>query len=227
MSAKPPHRGHEAIINIAAAECDMVYLIVSLTDRSRPDEVIIEGKKVEFIWQNMMNLLPKNVLMIFTGPTACHIGGAQTIISAVQLEHEKFKLNVIKPEELLGPSNDTPVGWTWWLMSVFNMLHPAEQTFHVYVGPDDADRFPQDKITQYVGKDAPVKVKVIGENGRLYDVSGTQMREWLCHNNKESFIENLPTCLPQETKQGIWGLMTQDGVKLAPSKKIKNNGKKK
>jgi hypothetical protein len=40
MSAKPYHKGHHAAVEKASLECDEVRLFVSLSDRTRPGEVV-------------------------------------------------------------------------------------------------------------------------------------------------------------------------------------------
>lgn len=244
MSAKPLHRGHEAIINAAGAECQTVYLIVSLTARERPGEVIITHDAAEYVWFEMVRYLPDNVIPVFVGDTSAALLSScdnETMVRNMAAKHlEIFMLNAVNKlgqrdvtqDEIEsaqklkhGPSINTPVGWTWWLMSVFCLLD-RERPVRVYVGPDDADRFPVEKITKYTGKNSPVEVRVVGGNERLFGISGTQMREFIGQGKMKQFIDNLPSVLPNETKMDIWRSIVTPGVRQAPLRKIKEKKEK-
>lgn len=68
MSAKPYHAGHDALIRLAARECDTVNVFVSLFDRRRPDEFPILGKDMERIWNDfIVPTLPPNIVLHFDG----------------------------------------------------------------------------------------------------------------------------------------------------------------
>jgi hypothetical protein len=242
MSAKPPHRGHEALIKAACDENDIVFLVVSVSTRERPGEVIISKDHSEEIWvHHMKHVLSSKVVLIFTGGLA--VGDRrEEVLYTAKHALESFIFNATRafiPIEPIpsvdrieratklvqGPSTDTPVGWTWWLMGALSVTKP-ERHFNIYVGPDDADRFPQDKIDLYVGVGANVSINVMGGE-RLFGISGTLMREWLAEGYHEKFIENLPTALDERSKEGIWTLLRAHGVHRAPEKKSKNSGKKK
>lgn len=62
ISAKPYHRGHDAIIRQAAKENDVLVLFVSLSDRKRKGEIPVLGEDMKTIWEDhIMNSLPDNV----------------------------------------------------------------------------------------------------------------------------------------------------------------------
>lgn len=63
MSAKPYHTGHDGLVRLAASECQLVTLFVSVTDRSRPGEIIIYGDDMQSLWKKYIEQsLPGNVL---------------------------------------------------------------------------------------------------------------------------------------------------------------------
>lgn len=68
MSAKPFHRGHDALIRDASRECDQVHVYVSLTDRKRPGEVPVLGTDMAVIWRELVEPgLPGNVAVEYGG----------------------------------------------------------------------------------------------------------------------------------------------------------------
>ena len=68
MSAKPFHRGHDALIRSAARECDLVRVFVSLTDRKRPGEIPVLGSDMALIWQDLIEPeLPVNTTVEYGG----------------------------------------------------------------------------------------------------------------------------------------------------------------
>lgn len=244
MSAKPLHRGHETIINAASAECQTVYLIASLTTRERPGEVIITQSASEYVWFEMARYLPDNVIPVFTGVVDSALLSScdnETMVRHMATKHlelfivnalNKFGHREVTQEEIEsaeklkhGPSINTPVGWTWWLMSVFCLLD-RERPVRIYVGPDDSNRFSAEKITKYTGENSPVEVKVVGGNERLFGISGTQMREFIGQGNMKQFMDNLPSVLPNETKMDIWRSIVTPGVHRAPLRKIKEKKEK-
>ena len=52
VSAKPYHAGHDGLVRIASKENDEVHLLVSITDRSRPGEMKIDGGTMFGIWKD-------------------------------------------------------------------------------------------------------------------------------------------------------------------------------
>jgi len=60
-SFKPYHDGHHKMIEIASRENDIVYVIVSLSDRIRPNEAPIQGSQMRDIWNDhLIQILPEN-----------------------------------------------------------------------------------------------------------------------------------------------------------------------
>lgn len=68
MSAKPYHAGHDMLVRIAASECDVVKLFVSISSRERRGEMPISGQAMEKIWHTYIaNTLPPNVDIEYGG----------------------------------------------------------------------------------------------------------------------------------------------------------------
>lgn len=54
LSAKPFHKGHMHLIEHAQKNSDKCILFVSINNRSRKNELIIDGNKMHYIWQNII-----------------------------------------------------------------------------------------------------------------------------------------------------------------------------
>lgn len=68
MSARPYHAGHDALVRLAAKECDVVHLYASLSDRFRPGEVPILGADMKRLWDRVIEpSLPSNVEVTYGG----------------------------------------------------------------------------------------------------------------------------------------------------------------
>ena len=58
---KPYHAGHHKMIEIASRENDVVYVIVSLSDRIRENEPVVTGDQMKDIWNDhLQQILPEN-----------------------------------------------------------------------------------------------------------------------------------------------------------------------
>jgi len=58
---KPYHAGHHKMIEIASRENDVVYVIVSLSDRIRENEPSVTGDQMKDIWNDhLLQILPEN-----------------------------------------------------------------------------------------------------------------------------------------------------------------------
>lgn len=68
MSAKPYHAGHDAIIRLAARECDEVHLFVSVSDRAKKGEAPVLGADMAVLWRaTIEKSLPANVKVTYGG----------------------------------------------------------------------------------------------------------------------------------------------------------------
>ena len=68
MSAKPYHAGHHALVEMAAAENDLVKVFVSLSDRKRPGEMPLLGSDMRTVWADYIEpILPGNVEVVYGG----------------------------------------------------------------------------------------------------------------------------------------------------------------
>lgn len=54
LSAKPFHKGHMQLIEHAQKNSDKCFLFVSINNRSRKNELTIDGNKMHHIWQNII-----------------------------------------------------------------------------------------------------------------------------------------------------------------------------
>lgn len=67
-SYKPYTIGHDAVIRLAARECDEVIVLVSTSDRARPGEVPVLGSDMLKIWKDHIEkTLPANVTVEYGG----------------------------------------------------------------------------------------------------------------------------------------------------------------
>ena len=68
ISAKPYHQGHHALVLKAAAENDEVVLLVSTSDRIRPNEFPILGSDMHRIWkEELEQIMPPTVRVEYGG----------------------------------------------------------------------------------------------------------------------------------------------------------------
>ena len=62
MAAKPFHKGHMALIKMAAEQNDQVNVYVSLSDRVKTGEFPVYGEQMQEIWKtHLLDLMPSNV----------------------------------------------------------------------------------------------------------------------------------------------------------------------
>lgn len=67
-SYKPFHAGHDAIIRLAARECDEVHLYVSVSDRAKKGEAPVLGADMAMLWKTTIEKsLPANVKVTYGG----------------------------------------------------------------------------------------------------------------------------------------------------------------
>lgn len=68
VSAKPYHAGHHALVEMAAAENDLVKLFVSTSDRRRKGEFPILGDDMVRVWkEELEGVMPGNVVIEYGG----------------------------------------------------------------------------------------------------------------------------------------------------------------
>ncbi len=66
MAAKPFHKGHMALIEMAANQNDEVNVYVSLSDQVKTNEFPVYGEQMQEIWStHLLNLMPSNVNVEF------------------------------------------------------------------------------------------------------------------------------------------------------------------
>ena len=68
MAAKPYHAGHHALVEMASAQNDEVFVYVSTSNRERKGQLPILGADMVKIWQEQIeNILPGNVRPVYGG----------------------------------------------------------------------------------------------------------------------------------------------------------------
>jgi hypothetical protein len=68
ISAKPYHRGHHALVELAASQNQRVLLMISISDRIRKNEFPIIGSAMHDVWlQELEQILPSNVSVSYGG----------------------------------------------------------------------------------------------------------------------------------------------------------------
>lgn len=64
---KPPHKGHWDAILKASEMCQEVVVMVSASDRNRPGEIRVYGKRLIDVWHSILSrLMPKNVVVEYS-----------------------------------------------------------------------------------------------------------------------------------------------------------------
>ena len=68
ISAKPYHRGHHELVELAVAQNEKVLLFVSISDRIRPNEFPISGTAMHEVWkEEIEQTLPSSVVVNYGG----------------------------------------------------------------------------------------------------------------------------------------------------------------
>lgn len=170
MSAKPYHAGHDALIRLAAAECDEVVVLVSTADRARKGEHPIKGETMRKLWEDQIVwALPTSVIVQFV---------------------------------------PNPVGALYTLAGDSDKDAANQDSYLIYSDPTDMDRnFPVKSVAKYMPRlvaERRVMRRLVPRETTV-DVSGTQMRGWLQHNDKARFLAHLPPSLDGEA---VWSALT-------------------
>jgi hypothetical protein len=180
MGAKPFHKGHFELIQIAAKECDNVIVFGSLADRKQAGEFPIDGKAYLKFWHDMfIPILPKNVKFKFSDKPILAV--------YIQLRwfEQSFVQDKIAPPTIRIYSDPTDLKDNW--------------SDEVFMDPKRAGcptLFNANKIER----------KEIVRGSMTTDISGTKMRQFLQNNDKESFMKNLPPVTDKQ-KEEIWNTL--------------------
>jgi len=102
-----------------------------------------------------------------------------------------------------------PVGAVYKLTGDANEDPSNDDTYAIYSDPTDMERnFPPKSISKYMPNLVATQrvVRRLVPREATVDVSGTQMRAWLMHGNKDAFVNHLPSTLDGEA---IWKHLTE------------------
>lgn len=188
-SFKPYHVGHHNIILQAAEECDEVIVFVSTSDRKRAGEIGISGKDMEIIWNlHIAPALPVNVSIVYGGSP---VGNAKQRLIDAEAKN----------------SVDTYV--------VYGDQADVVQNFPIYEKVGYVA--PMSKYVPKMISDGRFNIRGI-DRAETADISGTKMRNFIAHNDKESFMLNLPQEIDGEA---VWEILTKDVKREVPHKMFK------
>jgi hypothetical protein len=163
VAAKPYHAGHHALVTMAAAENDEVWLFVSTSDRARKGEMPLLGADMLKVWQEHLEpIMPSNVNVEYGGSPVQKVyvtlGDAEGLVSGdvwtVYSDPEDTALNYPEKNRV----------------KYFPHLYEAGQV--VFAAEEDPGRFTR-------GEGTP-------------DVSGTKMRAALASGDVEAFRRGMP-----------------------------------
>lgn len=163
VAAKPYHAGHHALVTMAAAENDEVWLFVSTSDRKRKGEMPLLGADMLRVWKEHLEpIMPPNVNVEYGGSPVQKVyvtlQDAEGLVSGdvwtVYSDPEDTALNYPEKNRL----------------KYFPRLYEAGQV--VFAAEEDPGRFTR-------GAGTP-------------DVSGTKMRAALASGDREAFRRGMP-----------------------------------
>lgn len=108
------------------------------------------------------------------------------------------------PNEVYVSFVPNPVSAAYTLLGDSDKDPDNTDSYRIYSDPTDMERnFPPKSISKYMPHLVATRrvVRRLVPRETLVDVSGTQMRGWLQHGNKEKFVDHLPMTLDREA---IW-----------------------
>lgn len=197
MAAKPLHAGHWNIIEEAARECDIVYLLVSGKPRTS-DNVTITGDQMGRIWMKVLkNYLPNNVKLSFTpSPISATSGLISTFVNEKNIV---FYVYAGEPDASRGDDI---------------ILSKAKSTAETKSG--DAGRVESRTVGTMLiparARSLPgfERLQNLPEFANLEDkerISGTLMRLLIKHGIKDVFFALLPAETSDADKNEIWKIL--------------------
>lgn len=182
MGAKPFHKGHFELIELAAKECDNVIVFGSLADRKVEGEFPIDGKAYLKFWHDMfIPILPKNVKFKFS----------ESPISAVYMQLRWFEQSYVQDGiapptvRIYSDPEDLKLNWK-----------------------DEVFMDPKKAGCPTLFNAGKIERNEVARGSKTTDISGTKMRKFLETGDKESFLKNLPP-VTDEQKEEIWSTLIQ------------------
>jgi hypothetical protein len=231
MSAKPYHRGHHALVEIAALgkasesaieeapDNDFVIVFVSYTSRGTkpgtkasggkerviPGETPVFGDDMKYIWEKLLipNInFPDNVI-IASPATGAPNSPILGVHDVLSAIHEARKSN---QKSIVLPYTDITVD---------------PQTVEATIYSDDVDinqNYPDDQMEKLYGETYGTAIKKFGvPRSATVEISGTKMRQMLCNGNKAEFLPMLPN-LPKAVAEEIFDILSTSAIKMCPRK---------
>lgn len=163
-AAKPYHAGHHALVEMAAAENDRVYLFVSTSDRRRKGEMPILGADMLRVWQeHLEGIMPPNVTIEYGG-------------SPVQKVY-----TVLGNADTMGSSD------------AFTVYSDPEDTAANFPVRSREKYFPGLYAAGQVVFAAEENPGLFTRGGGTPDVSGTKMRAAISSGDVETFRRGMPS----------------------------------
>ncbi len=231
MSAKPYHRGHHALVQIAALgsasdaalegapDNDVVIVFVSYSSRGTkpgtkasggkervtPGETPVFGDDMKYIWEELLlpNLeLPSNVI----------VRSPSTGAPASPILGVRNILSAVHNAKLAG---ETSVKIPFTDITV----DPDDVELTIYSDDVDIDENYPDEVMerQYPGSLGTLIKKFGVPRSATVEISGTKMRDLLCKGDKAAFIPMLPD-LPSSVADQIFDVLSTSAVKMCPRK---------
>lgn len=166
MAAKPYHKGHHSLIELASRENDHVKVYVSLKTRARKGEIPIRGSDMEKIWEEEIKTkLPDNVRIVYSGIPVKDLFNDLTDFDP---EYSNAPIFTIYTD-----SSDTRAyADKYFLTAAPNLFKANKINVKAFTDPD--------AVTRGIGTP---------------DISGTVMRKHIEQGDFESFRQGLPPAL--------------------------------
>ena len=239
MSAKPFHAGHNSLIKFAAGielldsleqqgfiqqQNDIVNVYVSYSSRDVkkrtkggvkyeepiPGKSPVFGADMAYIWENILtkeNLGYSSTNVEIISPRK---SGSNSPVTA------GFNLaNLFK--EAYNANSDT------WFDPITNTTFKTNETYiKFYCGEDDLNRYSESLMSRlYDNLWYEKRIQVVAIP-RVVEISGTQMRNYLCNGDIESLKEMFPEELSDHHKNEIASILTRSVACGFPSSKEAN-----
>jgi hypothetical protein len=217
MSAKPYHRGHHSLVEIASNENDLVIVFVSYSsrgtkkatksnggkERTIPGEVPVFGSDMKYIWENLLipNLcLPSNVIIRSPSHEVPNspVSAVYDVVSEIHKSHEEKKQTLLVPHSGV-------------IVCLENVL------VKIYSDDIDIDKnYPSELMNEKYPATFGTLVQKSGiKRESTVNISGTDMRKFLHNGNKESFLSMLPD-LPEAVLEEIFYVLSNSAINSCP-----------
>ena len=174
ISAKPYHNGHDALVNMASRNNDVVFIYVSLSDRIRKGEYPIKGQQMEKVWmEELLKIMPDNAEIIFGGSPVRNI--YEYIDDANQESSED-------------------------IITIYSDVRDTQNNYPMQARIQYMGEMYQNNQIRFAAEENP---KGLERGNGTPDISGTEMRTYLERGNKYAFVENLPDGIDKENVWNI------------------------